>query len=229
MAGHSHSPGPHGTSHGIRDGEVITLRVQVARCEVLRQLGYRDRKSPRESVDARIDALWDHAAGMIRPRGALRRICKRDARSAGAPCPEGGGWAAVVTIGAALEDEAARLQDSGDLLGALILDSFGSAAAEAAAEALEALVVEGARTLGLATRRRVSPGYGTWDVARQADLLALLPMEALGMRLTDGMMMIPRKSVSFFAGAAGEASSWEAEAGCPECGSSDTCRYRREG
>ncbi len=227
MNGRSRSPGPHGASRIIRDGEVITLRVSVARCEVLRQLGYRGRKSPRESVYARIDALWDQASGMIRPRGAARRICESDARSIGAPCPEGGGWAAVVTIGAALEDEAARLQGEGDLLGALILDSFGSAAAEAAAEALEALVVEEARNLGLATRRRVSPGYGSWDVTRQADLLALLPLEALGMRLTDGMMMIPRKSVSFFAGAAGEASSGEAEAGCPECERTDTCRYRR--
>jgi len=228
LSGRSQSPGPHGASPCIRDGGVVTLRVNVERCEVLRQLGYRDGKPPRESVDARIDALCDQAAGMVRPGGAARRICEIDARAAGAPCPEGGGWAAVATIGAGLEEASARLQEDGDLLGALILDSYGSAAAEAAAEALEAIVIERARNLGLATRRRVSPGYGTWDVARQADLLALLPVGELGISLTDGMMMIPRKSVSFFAGAAAKAPSVDGRAACRECESGDTCRYRRE-
>jgi hypothetical protein len=44
---------------------------------------------------------------------------------------------------------------------------------------------------------RVSPGYGTWDVAFQSKLLALLPAAELGISLTSGQMMVPRKSVSF--------------------------------
>lgn len=227
MAGQQRKRVSSDACHALRNGGVIDLCVDVARSEVLRLLGYGGESAPRESVGTRIESLVEQAGALVRPLGAARRICERDARLIGMPSPEGGGWAAVVTVGAGLEEEAARLQEDGDLLGGLILDACGSAAAECAAEALDLLIRDEARRLGFGTRRRVSPGYGSWDVARQADLLALLPMEKLGMRLTEGMMMVPRKSVSFVTGAAGGVEPRQDYSGCARCGDADTCRYRR--
>ena len=44
---------------------------------------------------------------------------------------------------------------------------------------------------------RISPGYGRWAIEGQPRLLALLPARELGITLTEGLMMVPRKSVSF--------------------------------
>ena len=83
-----------------------------------------------------------------------------------------------------------------------------------------------ARTLGLKAARRVSPGYGRWNVARQADLLAYLPIEEVGVRLTDSSMMIPRKSVSF-AVMLVDPQDKTPRIRCAACDLTD-CRYRRE-
>src|SRR5690606_32635022 len=50
---------------------------------------------------------------------------------------------------------------------------------------------------GLHTGPRASPGYPGWALGHQRDLLAALPVEAIGISLTESLMMVPRKSVSF--------------------------------
>ena len=86
---------------------------------------------------------------------------------------------------------------SGDLSHALILDSYGSAAAEAAAEAAEAMIREKISESGLKASPRFSPGYGGWNVAEQKWVFAAVEGEKLGVRLTPGQMLVPRKSITF--------------------------------
>jgi cobalamin-dependent methionine synthase I len=124
-----------------------------------------------------------------------------------------------------LEQEEARLSEAGDPLGALILDAFGSAAAEEAAEMLHARVCAAVQHENLKAARRVSPGYGKWNVVRQADLLAHLPIEEVGIRLTQSSMMIPRKSVSF-AVVLEPPGRVSTRGRCAVCDLTD-CRYRR--
>jgi len=204
--------------------EIVELQARVRRREVLRLLGYPRGRPPSAAVAARFEALWAEACSLACARGAFRLIDRELALTIGVPSPAAEVAAAVCTIGAGLEDRAQSLGDSGDALGALILDAFGSAAAESAAEALQACVCAAVQDRGLSATRRISPGYGSWELARSSELLALLPAASLGISLTEGSMMMPRKSVSF-AVTIGAPVQDAASARCAACEMVD-CRYR---
>ncbi|MCU0290754.1 MAG: hypothetical protein MUF10_02005 [Thermoanaerobaculaceae bacterium] len=173
------------------------LQVQVAPDEVWRALGYRAGSVPSRRVADLLASLWPRAISLLQPRGGLRLVDLEQANGTGMPAPSAPTALAVCTIGGELEEACAGSQAAGETLHALLLDSIGSAAAEAAADALNALVCDEASRLGLATEPRESPGYGAWDIACQPRLLELLPAAELGVSLTPGLMMQPRKSVSF--------------------------------
>ncbi len=205
--------------------EVQQLQVRVSRDEVLRNLGYRRDAHPRPRVARRLEELWPEAEAALRPRGAFRLVVDAEAAAAGMPGPTQEVAVGVCTVGADLEQEAHRRQEAGDLLDALLLDAFGSAAAEAAADALNRSLC---RELSREDRHpapRISPGYGRWDVRGQGALLAMLPTEELGIHLTKGLMMVPRKSVSFAVRMKPEPHRGAASR-CALC-EMDDCAYRR--
>jgi hypothetical protein len=204
---------------------VVALEVQVRRGEVLRYLGYPPGRSPSARVTARLEALLASATSLLRPRGAYVLSGRADALRVGVPRPTERVAFAICTIGPTLEEEQARLSRDGDALGAMILDAIGSAAAEAAADRLHARICAEVQAERLKASMRISPGYGRWDVARQTELLARLPTATLGVRLTSGSMMIPRKSVSF-AVLTAEPSDKTSPARCAACDRND-CPYRR--
>lgn len=103
----------------------------------------------------------------------------------------------LVTIGPRLEEEVGRLRDRGELARALVLDAYGSAMAEAAADVVNERVVRQVGLMGLRCSRRFSPGYGGWSVHEQAWILPALEADRLDVALTDGCMMKPRKSITF--------------------------------
>jgi len=103
----------------------------------------------------------------------------------------------ICTIGPELEKEVNELMRKNEMLRALILDSFGSEAAEEAAIQSDRILAEKAREIDLWPSKRFSPGYGKWDIREQRYVFKVLPGEDIGVRLTDSCMMVPRKSVSF--------------------------------
>jgi len=183
----------------VSAGAVIALEVEVSRAEALRYLGASGGDTRPSRGVRRFDELLAEAVALLAPRGAWTIVDRVAAVGAGMPEPGERVALAVCTIGPGLEDASAERAGRGRLLDALVLDAIGSAAAEAAADALNLLVCDAAATAGLEAAPRVSPGYGGWDTACQAQLLAHLPIEALGLQLTAGSMMVPRKSVSFAA------------------------------
>lgn len=206
----------------------VEFPVSVKRSEVLRGLGYGTKGSPREDVARRLDELWDVAGDLLTPRGAYALITEESAAAAGMPRPTDLVGAGVCTIGPALEQEAARKSDAGRVLDALLLDTFGSAAAEAAARVLDRKLCNAAAKMGLKANKRISPGYGKWHVRCQEQLLSHLPTESLGITLTEGMMMVPAKSVSFAVRLEPGAGPGKPRAMCEEC-DFDDCPYRRHG
>jgi len=204
----------------------VALHAFVSRQEALRYLGYPDGEPRTAGVAARLDALLGAAISRLDPRGAYRVVDAATARGAGMPAPADRVGVAVCTIGPALEAEGATHTSGGRLIEALLIEAIGSAAAEAAADALNLKLCHVAHDLGLRAAPRVSPGYGAWDTAAQRDLLALLPVERLGIALTDGGMMVPRKSISFAVSFAAP-STLESEPGspCRHCGLA-RCRHR---
>lgn len=211
----------------MNEAQVVKLDVEVDLREVHRNLGYGRSGTPRERTRRRIDELWPRANELIDPRGAFRVVDREEAARTGMPEPSETVGLGLCTIGAALEEESRASSDRGELLDALLLDAFGSAAAEAAADALNLHLCEHAASHGWYSAPRISPGYGRWDVRSQRELLALLPADEVGIRLTDGMMMVPRKSVSFavrYRDTPGAPGEWKR---CARC-NLEQCRFRRD-
>lgn len=171
--------------------------LAVSRREVLRNLGYPRSRGPSARVAEALDRLWDRAAGLLAPRGVLRVVAGQAAAAAGMPGPTEWVGLGIVTAGPALEGAEREHSEAGQMLEALILDAYGSAAAEAAADALNLRLCRLAQAAGFQLPRRISPGYGRWAIEGQTALLRLLEAERIGVRLTEGLMMVPRKSVSF--------------------------------
>jgi len=171
--------------------------LSISRREVLRNLGYPRSRQPSPQVDRALERLWERAGGLITPRGIHRVVGRALALTTGLPDPSEWVGIAVCTAGAELEREEHRLGQEGQVLEALVLDAFGSAAAEAAADAVNLLLCTEAQRRGYQLPPRISPGYGRWAIQGQPDLLGLLDAGAIGIRLTEGLMMVPRKSVSF--------------------------------
>ena len=203
------------------------LSIDVPRAEVHRYLGYGRSGGPVGRIARRLDDLWRPALDLLAPAGAWRLADGSAAASAGMPDPSAEVGIGLATVGPALEREADRCNDEGELLDALLLDAIGSAAAEAAADALDRVVCAAASDRGLFAGRRISPGYGAWDVRGQRALFGLLPAGDLGVNLTEGMMMVPRKSVSFAIRLVSERSrKGEGKRRCAGCDLAN-CAYRR--
>jgi hypothetical protein len=180
-----------------RDAVVLDLDVDVSRDEVYRYLGYRRGSRRSVKAQARLDELWPGALGLLQPRGAYRVVTGSQATMAGMPEAATEVGVAVCTVGPNLEEASASCATKGEFVDGLLLDAVGSAAAEAAADSLNLALCTVAADSGRYAAPRVSPGYGSWDVSFQRSVLALLPAAELGITLTSGQMMIPRKSVSF--------------------------------
>jgi hypothetical protein len=221
---------------------LTALPLAIDPAEVLRFQGY---KKSVDTPDAAVRALFDEALALGRslmaPRAVVRwvRVTRQsaDAIEAGSTTltiPDVGRlwgpveWiaAAVCTIGDALERRAAELWESRELPLAAMLDSVGSGAVESLAEYVNDLLCQEAIPLGLPVTNRVSPGYGTWDVAQQRVLFDVCPGDAIGVRLNEACFMSPVKSISLLAAAGAGARVDHYFSQCARCWMRD-CAYRR--
>jgi len=103
----------------------------------------------------------------------------------------------VSTIGPALEEECAREFREGDMLRGLVLDAFGTAAVVQMFREAERRIVAEALGAGLWPSKRFSPGYRGWPLEEQRFVFSRVDAAAIGVRLNDSCMMIPRKSNSY--------------------------------
>ena len=130
----------------------------------------------------------------------------------------------LCTVGEGLERRAADVSKEDSVYG-LALDAVGSAGVEALANAVCALFEEDATKEGCKVTIPLSPGMVGWPVEQgQPQIFDLLDTDEIGVRLTESMMMVPRKSLTFVLGigkkliAGGRA--------CDYCSLKGTCRYR---
>jgi hypothetical protein len=171
---------------------------------VLRLLGYRtNRTTIGRETEKLLQRVFQEAPAMVRPRGVWTTVVlgeaqggKTGADRARVLSGAGAVAAAVCTIGSALEKHASRLSRDGELALASVFDAWGSESVEILAQHLQDHIkqhVPGSVTAG----NRLSPGYRRWPVEDQAWLFALVPADRIGVGLTAGFMMVPRKSISF--------------------------------
>jgi len=221
---------------------LTALPLAIDPAEVLRFQGY---KKSVDTPDPEVRALFDQALTLGRslmdPRAVVRWLPVQrqsaDAIEAGdatLAIPDVGRlwgpveWiaAAVCTIGDALERRAAQLWDARELPLAAMLDSVGSGAVESLAEYVNDLLCQEAIPLGLPVTNRVSPGYGSWDVAQQRVLFGVCPGAPIGVSLNEACFMTPVKSISLLAAAGAGARVDHYFSQCARCWMRD-CAYRR--
>jgi hypothetical protein len=132
----------------------------------------------------------------------------------------------VCTIGEQLEQRVTAVMPSDPVRG-LALDGFGSAAAEVLAAAACSRFEEQAASRGLQATIPLSPGMVGWPVAEgQERIFSLVDAQQAGVTLTDGGMMIPRKSVSLVLGLGKDVRA-QGKA-CDFCTLRETCRYQEK-
>lgn len=81
-------------------------------------------------------------------------------------------------------------------LSRFVLDAVGSELAELVQEAVDRKWRHEAAAAGLSATVRMSPGYCDWGLEGQKVLFRAIDPGAVGIRLTDRWLMVPRKSIS---------------------------------
>lgn len=102
----------------------------------------------------------------------------------------------IATIGSALEEEAARLNEDNRLTRAYILDRLGSLTAEHVVNDFYGNMKHHYAQKGYGVTLRFSPGYCDWPITEQRKLLHLVDAEMIGVTVNESCLMRPRKSVS---------------------------------
>jgi hypothetical protein len=132
----------------------------------------------------------------------------------------------ALTIGNHLEEMVCLLAKERLLLQASVLDAIGSVATEKVADSVQDRISEVASANGLCTSRRFSPGYCDWNVGQQRMLFKAMNGNSAGVRLTEGCLMLPQKSISGIIGIGSDNGSVESYNPCNTCKKQD-CPGRR--
>ena len=212
--------------------------LQVPLREVLHFLGWRG--TPVDApLLAQIRDLCDLAVREVRPRKAERRFPLapdgslagtsmtpkgNDVRAILAPCRE------AVLLAATLDAESERLllrMQAKDAAQALLLDAVLSAAIEAVLDAREEALRRELAAQGRYLTDRFSPGYGDMPLAQTREICEVLGAQrAIGLTVSAGGVMIPRKSVTAILGIS-DVPVARRPAGCEGCAARETCALRR--
>ena len=105
-------------------------------------------------------------------------------------------WVMAATVGTALDRRIQKYAHTSPSR-ALMLQALGAERIEALCDAFCA---QTAKENGAAAMPRFSPGYGDLPLSVQRDVFAVLDCSRhIGVSLTDGLMMVPTKSVTAFA------------------------------
>ena len=136
----------------------------------------------------------------------------------------------AVTLGTGVDELITRSQVTGMAM-AVVIDAGASVLVEQIADFAEAQINEelSKKIPGVFTTPRFSPGYGDYPLHCQRGILTLADApRKIGLTLTRGDMMIPRKSVTALIGLADQPVSGRL-ATCSECVLREKCTFREAG
>ena len=133
----------------------------------------------------------------------------------------------VCTIGRQLEDQIEEYFKAGDSLRGFLLDGLGSAAIDSLGNASCKLIESEAASHGYVTSSPLSPGMQGWEIQELPALLQLAPAEEIGVSITSGGMMSPRKSIAMVIGFGRDMPRRNHIEFCESCNLRDTCRHAR--
>jgi len=114
----------------------------------------------------------------------------------------------IATAGTEYEDYQQQMKQQGDEVRVFIADALGSVIVERCADVMERQLQASIDKLSWHHTNRFSPGYCGWPVSEQQELFPLFGGHTCGVRLTEGSLMVPIKSVSGIIGL-GAGVSWK--------------------
>lgn len=190
----------------------VSSTVDIDRQQVLTHIGYGDDYEPSGRIGSLVNEYIDNAHNLV---ASSYSYTFKDIESVqgnrviieGGITLESGVIASllrrcdkvaifVLSIGNHLEDMVAHLAENNLVLQATVLDAIGSNAAEQLAGFVEDRVKRLVAPQGLYISRRYSPGYCDWELGQQQMVFRAMQGDTAGVRLTEGCLMLPRKSVS---------------------------------
>lgn len=130
------------------------------------------------------------------------------------------------TIGPDLEKKKAETKANKNLMQALLLDSFGSAAIDILAIEAYHLIQNLAASRNHAASSPISPGMQGFSISEQWRMAQLAPIEEIGVQLTSSGMMTPQKTLSMIVGFGSEMPTWTRAEACARCSMTKSCRYK---
>ena len=200
--------------------------------EVLLYLGYRGQDID-SVLESQIRRCMEEVSKVSRPRLVYRRVRKDALSLPGKDIAELLESSDEMIVGAiTLGSEAEgllRRREIQNMADAVILDSAESVAVENVADNFQRELGEELFLEGLYLTDRFSPGYGDLPLGVQSDLLGLLDASRrIGLAMTSGNLMVPRKSISFVMGVS-RVPQKKRKRGCEDCSMFLSCSYRKEG
>ncbi len=229
-------------------GEVVILEpeISVEAAQLQRQMG--NVKRP-ERFLPHIDKVLAEAAALWTPK--LCWACYRVEPDAGAGCADilsGDGtllrrlrigprtnlldgarecFVGVGTVGPELSQRIRDLEEAGNVIDAYLMDIVGVLALNAAHKRFRGAVEGYCASRGWGVGPVMQPGsLEGWPVEGQGDLLALLPIERIGVTLNQYFMMVPQKTNSTLVGVGPGYGAASAQCLCEDCERYD-CPWRR--
>lgn len=193
------------------------IQYAIDKKAVYSLLGYKKEKTklPQIMFD-RVEKAFQDAERLIEARGAyiIRRIKKKgDPFTLLDSTTSLEGHSAInllknsfavifmaVTIGSGLENLAGQYTKEKQFENALVLDTIGSEAAEASANALNSYLLTLARQAKKTLTQRFSPGYGDLPLFFQKDMFRELSLDGLNIVLDKKFILYPRKTVTAILG-----------------------------
>lgn len=210
--------------------------------------------SPAQQLARQMDAAEKQLLDAVRPRGIYRVVERSQIHAEGVSIAkhlEGCDQVAAlaVTSGSGIDDLIRRAQ-IGNIAQAVVLDTGASVLTEQIADAAEETIrreilgqdsgyqdgscLDGAgcgssQSEQLWMTSRFSPGYGDLPLVYQRDLLTLTDApRKIGLMLTSGNIMVPRKSITALIGLADHPVTGRL-ASCNECVLRADCPFIKEG
>jgi hypothetical protein len=132
----------------------------------------------------------------------------------------------AVTLGLEIDKRIAFYSKT-NLTKGLIFDACAAAAVESLCDMVQEKIEAEAKSMGLETTTRYSPGYGDLSLGIQKEIAKVLKTyERIGLSVNESSIMIPRKSVTAFIGMQSEKCSKEKHK-CRNC-RDRYCKFRKD-
>lgn len=179
-------------------------------------------------AELEVQAVEGERVTLIPPNGRGEEHILRVGPHADLLAPATRLFAAVRTIGPALEERVSQLNQAGEILAAYWLDTVGVLALGVVGETLRCLIEEQAAERGWGVSPALSPGSLVgWSMQGQRELCALLPLADIGVRLNKHCVLEPHKSASVVIGIGPGYESHQVGSVCHFCALAGSCWRRR--